>query len=255
MSIAIPLDWLTGFGLALTRLIGAFLYAPVFGHAVVPARVRLMIALALAFWLSSGLSVDPGAPGFSLGFALLREATIGLAIGFAASLVFTGFALMGEYAAMQGGLGAAAVLDPSTGNNSVVLTSLVGVLAGLAFLAIEGHHDVLRGLVLSFEALPVGGAGPDVFGFVQLAQLGSVIFEVGVKLAAPFTAVMLVSNVAVGILGRAIPQLNLMSIQLPAQIGLTLLILGLAAGPFVDEIGAVLRTELPRAVTVLWETP
>ena len=255
MSWAIPLDWLTAFALALTRLIGVFLFAPIFGHGAVPARVRLGIALALAYWIASTLSVDPGAPGFSLGFALLREATIGLAIGFAASIVFSGFSLMGEYAAMQGGLGAAAVLDPSTGTNSVVLTSLMGGLAGLVFLATEGHHLLLRGVFLSFEALPVGGPGPDPFGFAQLGKLGAVVFEVGVKLAAPFTAVMLVSNLAVGMLGRAIPQLNLMSLQLPAQIALTLLILALAAGPFVDEIGSILRAELPRAVTALWELP
>lgn len=255
MNVEVPIDWVTGFALALTRLLGVFMFAPVFAHTAVPTRVRLGIALALAWFVAPHTPVDPMAPGFSLGLAVVQEVAIGASLGLAASIVFAGFSLVGEIAGMQGGLGAAAVLDPVSGANSVVLSSLIGNIAGFVFLATSAHHEVLRGVFLSFEALPLGGGIPASEGFANLARLGAVVFEVGVRLAAPFTAVMLVSNVAVGMLGRAIPQLNLISLQLPAQIGLTLLILGLAAGAFVDEVAATLEVQIPRAVTALWKTP
>ncbi len=255
MSVAVPLEIVVGFALALTRILGVLLFAPIFGHRVVPARVRLGVAVLLAWMVAPQAAVDPSLDDYSLGLAALREAAIGASLGFATSIVFSGFALMGEVAAMQGGLGASAVLDPATGANSVVLSSLASTLAGLVFLAAGGHHDVLRGVFLSFELLPPGADPPAASGFAELARLGAVIFEVAVRLAAPFTAVMLASNVAVGMLGRVVPQLNLISLQLPAQIGLTLLILALAAGPLVEAIASILDAQIPRAFGALHGLP
>lgn len=252
MNVAVPLDLVLGFSLALVRVLGVFAFAPIFGHQAVPMRVRVGIAAVLAWMVAPAAVVDVGVGAASFGLAVLREAVIGASLGFAASLLFSGFALMGELASVQGGLGAAAVLDPASGANSVVLTTLVGTFAGLVFLATGAHHEVLRGLFLSFDALPTGGSGLPVQGFADVARMGGVIFEVAVRIAAPITVAMLMSNLAVGMLGRAIPQLNLISLQLPAQIGITLLLLGLGAGLLVQELGATLETELPRALSALW---
>lgn len=251
MSVAISMEAVIGFGLALTRMLGVFLFAPVFGHTVVPFRVRLVLAVSVAWFVTphlsaTGLSVDLG-----LGLALLREVVIGVALGFAAQLVFTGFALMAEMASIQGGLGAASVLDPANGANSVVLTSLVGAFALFVFLSAEAHHDLLRAAWLSFEHLPPGGSENLVPGFAGMAGLGRGIFDLAVRLAAPFTAVMLVMNLGVGILGRAIPQLNLMSIQLPAQVGITLLLIALGAGPLVESMAEAMKLQAPIGLETL----
>ena len=110
-------------------------------------------------------------------------------------------------------------------------------------------------VVLSFELLPPAGAGPVAAGLGGVAALGGGIFEVAVRLAAPFTAVMLVTNLAVGMLGRAIPQLNLMSLQLPAQIAITLLLLALGAGPFTEALAAAIRDHLPLGLEALVGAP
>ena len=88
--------------------------------------------------------------------------------------------------------------------------------------------------VLAGGQFPVGQPSLAIEAFESVAKMGAVVFRVAVHLAAPVTAAMVVSNVAVGILGRAIPQLNLMALQLPAHVATTLLILGLGAAPLTD---------------------
>ncbi len=251
MSVAISLDTVAAFGLALTRMLGIFLFAPVFGHTAVAFRVRLGLAVAIAWLVAPQLGPSAETLQAGIGLAVVREAVIGVALGLGAQLVFAGFSLMAELASIQGGLGAASVLDPSSGANSVVLTSLVGAFALFIFLAAEAHHDLLRAAWMSFERLPPGGTESLVPGFAGMARLGHGIFDLAVRLAAPFTAVMLVTNLAVGMLGRAIPQLNLMSLQLPAQVGITLLLLALGAAPFADTIARELEASAPLALEAL----
>lgn len=251
MSVAIPIEAVLSFGLALTRMLGVFLFAPVFGHTVVAFRVRLVLAVAIAWFVAPQLDASELAVDAWLGLAVLREALIGVVLGFAAALVFSGFSLMAELASIQGGLGAASVLDPTTGANSLVLSSLVGAFALFVFLSIEAHHQLLRAALLSFEHLPPGGSQSLVPGLAGIATLGGGIFDVAVRLAAPFTAVMLITNLGAGMLGRAIPQLNLMSLQLPAQIGITFLLLALGAAPFAEGIADALRAHAPLGLETL----
>ena len=238
-------------GLVFVRLAGLLLVAPVFGHLLVPMRVRsglaVMIGLALLPTVPPA-SVVAEASTLSMVGVIIEEVLIGTTLGFATGLVFSGFALMGEFASVQGGLGAATVLDPSSGASSVVLASILQLTALAVFIAIDGHHALLQGLAYSFQVLPPGGGGLALGVFEQITAMGAVIFEVGVRLAFPVTAAMFVSNVAVGMLGRAIPQLNLMALQLPAHVGLTLLILGLGAAPLVDAMGGVLEEATQRAI-------
>ncbi len=237
------LDQLWTFALVSVRLVALLLTAPFFSHLLIPMRVRVALALAVALAAGSrfGLAPDPTSMG-SATISLLvgREVLVGALLGFASGLVFSGLALMGEFASIQGGLGAATVLDPSSGASSVVLTSMVQLFGMLIFLAINGHHEVIRGLALSFSVFPVGQMDFDVGILEPVVALGGVIFRVAVHLAAPVTAAMIISNVAVGILGRSIPQLNLMALQLPAHVATTLLILGLGAGPLSDVMARTL---------------
>lgn len=243
-----PLDQVWTFGLVMVRLTALLVTAPLFSHRVIPMRVRMGLAVAIAVALGSrfGEAPDPSLlTSVDIWLLVAREVSIGAVLGFASGLIFSGLALMGEFASIQGGLGAATVLDPTSGASSVVLTSIIQLFGLLTFMAVDGHHEVLRGLALSFAVYPVGELSFAVDAFRSASELGGIIFEVAVHLAAPVTAAMVVSNVAVGILGRAIPQLNLMALQLPAHVATTLLIIGLGAGPLTDVIARNL-TEFTR---------
>lgn len=249
MSAALPLEHVAVFGLASVRLIAFFAAVPFFGHRLVPFRIRLSLALLIAWWGAPlWAAALPQAEIGPLAFAVVREFSIGFAIGFSLSLVFTGIALMAEYVSIQGGFGAAAVLDPTSGAQSVVMTILVQAIAMLVFLTIDGHHIALRAIHESFARLPIGGSGPDATVFGSIAALGASIFDVALRIGAPITAVMLVSNAVVGALGRAIPQLNLMSVQLPAQIALLLIVLGVGAASWTETVAEVLLVQLDVAL-------
>jgi flagellar biosynthetic protein FliR len=247
----ISLDAFWAIALASVRIVALLAAAPIFGHRSVPVRIRAALALVLS------VSVIPSAADAAfpvdampavLAMALAREALIGVALGFATRLVFAAFALFGEFASIQGGLGAARALDPESGASSVVIGSLLKVFALMVFLAVEGHHVVIRGLAASFESLPVGAASLGASRIWDVVGLGGVVFDTAVRLAAPVTVVMMVTNVGIGILGRAIPQLNLMAVQLPALIALLLITFLLAAGPLTSAIGHSLTSATNRAV-------
>ncbi len=250
-----PLDETWAFLLITIRIVALFVTAPFFSHRLIPMRVRVSFAIAIAVAAGDrfGPGIDPvGLTAVPLFLMVAREVLIGALIGFTSGLVFSGLALMGEFASIQGGLGAATVLDPTSGSSSVVLTSIVQLFGLMIFLAIDGHHDMIRGIALSFSVYPVGAEGFATGTLIAVSQLGEVIFRVAVQLAAPITAAMVISNVAVGILGRAIPQLNLMALQLPAHVATTLLIIGLGAGTMTDSISRTLTTATNQAVeTVL----
>lgn len=235
------LDGVLQWTVASVRLLALFSVVPVFAHVAVPARVRVALAMLVAWSLA-----PQGAAGLEdeslLGWTrlVLAEGMTGLALGFGVRLVFAAFDLLGEFVSVQGGLGAASVIDPASGASSLVLASTLQVFTWLLFLAMDGHHEVLRAAALSYRELPVGGAGPDASAWLALAGLGSTIFETALRLAAPITAAMLVANLAVGILGRTIPQLNLMMLQLPAQVAVSLGMLGVGAATLLARAEGVI---------------
>jgi flagellar biosynthetic protein FliR len=216
------------------RVTAMFAVAPITGDRSVPPRLRLALGLAVA----AAMTPAGVAPIFSEGSALelagaiAAELAMGLLLGFGASLAFSAFELLGEFVSVQGGLGAATAIDPSSGSASPVLSATLRVFALLIYLAIDGHHELLRAAALSFERLPPGQL-PDPESFRALAALGASLFEIALRLAAPFAVAMLIANLAVGVLGRLVPQLNLMLLQLPATIALTLGMLALGASSLV----------------------
>ena len=229
--------------LVFVRVLGVMLLAPLFAHRAVPVRVRATVAMGMALLVGPSLPAAPAVEAGGLAGAVIAELVVGFAIGLVSALVFASLEFMGEVVSVQGGLGAAAALDPNSESASLVFSALMRVFGLIVFLAMGGHHLIIRALWHSFEALPVGAALENL-SFGEIASLGSIVFETGLRLAAPLTIVLLVSNVVVGVLGRVIPQLNLMSLQLPAQIALTLLIVGLSAGVFLDGLAARFEADL-----------
>ena len=243
MTLDLPLTLMWSLPLASVRVLALMLVAPIFGHTAVPMRIRVMVAVAMSAVIAplaaphAGI-VDP--TPLQAASLVGREVMIGGVLGFGLRLIFDVFAPVGELISLQGGLGAANVLDPSSGASSVVLGVLLQLFAVVVFLAVDGHHALVRGIALSFETLPIGGDAVSVDAFAFVSGLGATLFDVTARLAAPVTIVMLVANVGVGILGRSIPQLNLMALQLPAHIAITLLIIGIAANPLGEAIASVL---------------
>lgn len=241
--------------LAACRVGGLVLVAPMFSSRSVPMPVRTAILLVLTLVLlpAAQASALPGAQLTPAAF--LAETLIGFALGLGAALLVGAAELAADLSSQAIGLSGAAVMDPLGGHQTSALGQLFGLLAATLLLAADGHHVMLEAVGRSFDRVPVGVESNVGEALRILARQGAVLFSLGLRFAAPVIAAALVTNVGLGILSRAVPQLNLMNLAFPVQIfvGLAALLvslpfLGMAARGWGDQVrtmaGAVLNALL-----------
>jgi flagellar biosynthetic protein FliR len=240
----IELPPITRLGVLLIRPGFLFLAAPVFGGAYAPAMLKVGLTVILGASLIPLVPLPATLDHGALVLVVAREALVGLSIGFAVRILVAGAEFAGHLAGFQLGLSYASVVDPQSGVRNGVVSALYGAIALIIFFAIDAHHDLLRALVQSFDALPVGigavGAGLDA---VVMRLLGTV-FLVGAQLAAPVVVVLLITELALGLLSRAAPTLNLMAQGFPIRLLLGLLALAAA----VHAIPGVMAGAFPRVL-------
>ncbi len=224
--------WIAAFFFPLARTLALFAAAPPFNNAALTTRIRLVLGLAIALAISPALPPMPAIePASGLGVLILaQQMLIGLAMGFALRLVFSAIDLAGMMISTQMGLGFATAYDPQTTSQTPVVSELIGMLALLLFLAINGHLMVISTLVQSFTFLPVKLLAISEASWLNIANAGGIIFSAGVMLALPAVTALLITNVALGVLGRVAPQLNLIVIGFPVTIllGLVALYIGMS---------------------------
>ncbi len=214
--------WVVAFFFPLARILALLVAAPPFNNPALSVRVRLLLGLAIALAISPALPTIPAMdPASGTGLLILaQQMIIGLAMGFSLRLIFSAIDMAGTMISYQMGLGFATAYDPLSASQTGVISEFLGMLSLLVFMAINGHLVVIATLVQSFTLLPIG-AGPPANGtWLNIANAGGVIFSSGVLLALPVVVALLITNIALGILGRVAPQLNLMAIGFPITIAL-----------------------------------
>ena len=215
----------------MARIGGILACAWPFAHPAVPRKVRAMLAVALTIGLAPTFAqMQPPASVGGLLVAVAGEALIGLAIGLAMSLVFVAAQWAGEIIATQLGLSLGEVFDPNTGEQIGPLGQAYGLLGIVVFLAVQGHHSLVRGISATFTTLPAmrltsGGAMLDMF----VGMLASAT-SLALRLAAPVFVTMLIVDVVVGMVARTTPQVGLMTagVAVRSLVGLIVLILAMA---------------------------
>jgi flagellar biosynthetic protein FliR len=196
--------------------------APVIGQVRIPMRVRIGFAIAITLAIAPALPAPPElAPASAAGLLILiTQLIIGLAIGFALRLVFAAVEMAGELIGLQMGLGFAMFYNPANIQHTPVLGNFLGLLASLIFLALNGHLAVLSTLAESFRMLPITADPAPSTLFETVARHGAVIFATGLQLALPMLITMLIVNMALGVLTRASPQLNIFAVGFPVTIAI-----------------------------------
>jgi flagellar biosynthetic protein FliR len=229
--------WLINFIWPLTRILGLIMVAPVFGHRAVPGRVKIGLGIFITLIIAPTL---PPMPDVGLGswhglFILVQQLLIGVAMGFVMRIVFAAFEAAGEIVGLQMGLGFASFFDPQSAGQTLVLARFFNLLALLVFLAVNAHLLLLGILVESFQSLPIGPQPLSAAGFYNVAAFGSTVFAVGLQLALPVIAIMLMTNLSLGILTRSAPQLNIFAIGFPITLGVGLIVLDLTLPYFAPQ--------------------
>lgn len=220
------------FLLIFARVTSLLVVAPFFGHQTIPVQVKVGLGAFFALVLFPVLSAGTPPPDlslFPLVMAALKEIGTGLLIGFAAGLLFAGVRAAGEIIAFDIGFSAANVFDPENGTHNPVLGEALYLFTMLIFLSINGHHFLLEALQMSYAAVPVGGATLTGAAVQGVIGLGGMLFAVAVKFAAPVMVALFLSNVALAILSRVMPQMNIFTVSFPLKIGVGLLVLMVSA--------------------------
>jgi len=208
--------WVTMIIWPLFRIAGMFSVIPVLGGGEVPVRVRVGLALLITLLIVPSLAPMPALDPLSLDsiFVSLQQLVIGIAMGLMVLMAFNAVTMAGESIAITMGLGFALMNDPQNGAQVPVVAQFYVVLATLLFLALDGHHAVLRLLDSSFILMPVSQPiGAD--SLWVLVSWGATMFYGALAIALPALAAMLTVNIIMGIITRAAPQLNIFSVGFP----------------------------------------
>jgi len=214
------------------RLTGLLLIAPVFSAATVPVKWRTALLIVLTIVIQPIAYANlHGIPDLTPASAV-GELIVGFGIGLGAALLVGGAEAAGELIAIQIGLSGASLLDPLSNQSSPVLGNFLSLFAITILLALNAHLGMIQALADSMRAIPVGSAIDLHAGLANLLSLAGTLFLAGLRFAAPVIGTVMVGNAALAVLSRATPQLNILSVAFPLQIGLGLFALGIAL-PFI----------------------
>jgi flagellar biosynthetic protein FliR len=209
--------WIVFYAFPMARILGLIATAPLWSTAGIPRQTRLILGLAITVALAPALPPMPNVQPASLAglWILGQQMLIGISMGFAARIVFSAVDMAGTYIGFQMGLGFATFYDPLDGAQTPVLAEFIGLLSLLLFMALDGHLLYISTLAQSFHAIPVGPEALSPNSWRNLAELGSKIFSAGLLLALPLIIALMITNVALGVLTKAAPQLNLFALGFP----------------------------------------
>ncbi|MFJ1469530.1 flagellar biosynthetic protein FliR [Massilia orientalis] len=221
--------WIGGLLWPLTRILGLVAVAPVFGNTAVPILIKTTLGVLLAAIIGPTLPPVPAVDPTSWAGILIvaQELLIGVAMGFAMRLVFAAVEFAGEVASSTMGFSFATFFDPSSAGRSSAISQFLALVATMAFLAMNAHLVLIEALAESFFTLPISATPMSLSAPLEMVRWGSRVFSAGLQIAMPIVAAMLITNIALAILTRAAPQLNLFGIGFPITLGAGFLIISL----------------------------
>jgi flagellar biosynthetic protein FliR len=241
VTATLPVDLLLGFLLAVVRTTAWLAVAPPFNTRMVPATAKVGLAVALAVPIAPRLAPTAPPPEVApLVAAVLLQVGVGLALGFVVQLLFAAVQAAGELVDLFAGFTIAATYDPFTNANQAVFGRLYQLLATALLFASNGHLLLVEGLLDSFEAVPTGM--PDLgAASTELLDSLALFFLSAIEIAVPLLGALFLTEVALGLLSKAAPQMNVFVLGFPIKIMLTLLLAGLALPLLPNAVEGLVR--------------
>lgn len=224
------------FTLVLARVSGLTITAPIYGGRDIPAVARALLCFALALLITpmqwhASVVMPSGMLDYLASAA--GELAIGVCLGLGVMILFYGMQLAGELVAQVGGLMLADVYDPGADTSVPLFSKFFFLVAAAVFVCIGGHRMVLGGLLDTFAAVGPGGNGLPTDVADAFVLLLTESFALGLRAAAPVVAALLTATLVMGLIGRTLPQLNVMVMGFGINAMLTFAVLGLSLGAAV----------------------
>src|SRR5213080_1868944 len=240
------------FILMFARIGTMIMLLPGLGEMSVPARVRLTIALVLTFVLfplhRAGYTIDLRAPGPVI-VALGQELAIGVVLGLTARLTISALQVAGSVIAQQLGLGFVTAVDPTQGQQGLIVGNFLTILGLTLLFATDSHHLVIAALNESYRIFSPGEAFPSGDVAALATRAFAAAFKIGIQLSAPFLVFGLVFNIGLGVLARLMPQMQVYFVGVPLSILAGFLVFALVItaimGTFLDYFVGVMHELIP----------
>lgn len=233
------LSLISAFFLPLARVLAMIATAPVLNNSAIPTTVKVGLGALIAMLIAPTLPPSP--PDLLLSWngvlTLIQQIGIGVAFGFTMQMIFTGIEFAGDLIGMQMGLSFATMMNPQSGMASPVTGTFISIVGSLVFLSIDGHLTMIAAISESFHSFPIGLPSFHELSMAQdIARLGGQMFVIALHLSMPVVAVLLICNLALGVMMRSAPQLNLMSIGFPISLLVGLWMMWICAPQLVEAI-------------------
>ena len=226
------------------RIGACLMVAPIFGARFVPARTRIILAVALTALVVPLLPAPDIAPFSGQGFVVVaQQLLIGVALGFALQIVFDALGLAGQLLANSMGLSFAFNVDPLRGSSTAALGQLYIILATLVFLSLDGHLALIQVLADGFKPMPIGAALPSE-ALWSIVLWGGTLFSGAISIALPGVTALIIVNLAFGVVSRAAPSLNLFAVGFPISLIIGLIVVMAGMGPLTQGITQLIEQGL-----------
>jgi flagellar biosynthesis protein FliR len=245
----LPVDWLLGVVLLATR-VGALLWlTPVLSAEAVPAPARLVIVAAIAVALAP-VAAPLGAAGLTPGallMAMTSEFALGATMALGLLLALSAFSVAGALLDVQIGYSMARVYDPQTRQQVSLLNAAFTQLAVVTFFLTDAHHAALRALAASLDRFPLGRPWVLEAAFAPVIKQVTSLFVLGFAIAAPVVFCLLLTELALGVLARNLPQMNMFAMAMPIKV-----VVGLAATAVWFSAGGHLADRVFNSALETW---
>jgi flagellar biosynthetic protein FliR len=226
------------FMLIFVRMTGLFVIAPIFGSRNIPTYCKIGFSFMTALILVNTIKVQElyFSNIYEYFILVLKEFLVGITLGYVAYMIFTAIYVAGQFIDMQIGFGVVNVIDPLNSTQVSITSNFYFLLCMLVFLICRGHYILIRALFASYNYIPVGTG---VFGEDMVNDIVRVfgnIFLIAFKISAPITISIMISEVALGIVSKTVPQLNVFMVGMPLKIILGLAVMVITIPMFLNLV-------------------
>lgn len=237
-------DIWTIFLLVFVRITGMFFLSPIFGRKNIPNYFKAGFCFVFSIIVANSVTVPDLSMYTSLGaYALIiaKELIIGLMMGFISYLIFSAIYIAGQMIDVRIGFGMVSVFDPVSNVQIPITADFYVIIATVMMLMTDAHHLLILAIADSYSILPIGEA---IFGedlLLQMVKLFTDTFAVGFKIAAPVTVSILITDLALGIISKSMPQLNVFMLGMPVKIIMGLLVITITIGAFKGIVNVIVQ--------------
>jgi flagellar biosynthetic protein FliR len=242
--------WLVQICLASIRIGMLFILTPVFYNMRGVTTARVLLVLALSVGLAANLAPAPRGLDLAYGPLLAAsagEVATGAVLSFGLFAAFSAFSVAGKILDIQSGFSIGSVYDPVTGGGAPVFATVLNLAAVAMFFAMDGHHALVRGIAYSLHQVPPG-TGLTAFDPEAVVRQFGVMFTLGVAMAGPVMFGLFLAEIALAVISRSLPQMNVFVVGVPVKIVIALALLALSAGLLGPVMGRVYAS-----VFLFWE--